>query len=159
MTADAICQTCGAEQFSKGARFCTKCSQALPARHATPDDERRQGRARRFLRALLTSSSLVGVVLAPRAERRASVKYAGEADAGSCARPRPMALRRVVHVPKYFECQASQRRRRRCTSTFRMCPTRTAMRSPSCGRSRQERTCLRRPSVMRKWARTLLTLV
>ena len=61
-----------AEQFSEGARFCTKCGQALPARGT----ERPQGRIGQFLRAVLTgSSSFVGAVLAPRAGRRAPLKY------------------------------------------------------------------------------------
>jgi DNA-binding transcriptional ArsR family regulator/ribosomal protein L32 len=74
--ADAVCPTCGAEQFSQGARFCTKCGQAFPAHHGSPDAERRQGCVRRFLRALVTGgSSFAGRVLAPRAKRHAPVKY------------------------------------------------------------------------------------
>lgn len=67
------CPTCGAEQFSESARFCTKCGRALPAQDAKP----RKGRIRRFFRALVVgSNSFVRGVLASRAGHRAPVKYA-----------------------------------------------------------------------------------
>src|SRR5258708_4651171 len=68
--AGAVCSRCGAEQFSEGARFCTKCGQTLPIR------EHRQGRVVRFLQAILTvGRSFVGAVLTPRVGRRAPLKY------------------------------------------------------------------------------------
>lgn len=86
--AASVCSRCGAEQFSEGARFCTKCGQALPARGTEP----RRGRMGRFLRAVVTGGgSFVGAVFAPRAERRArsytsGTSTSGGAEAGSCVR-------------------------------------------------------------------------
>ena len=98
--ANAVCPSCGAEQFSESARFCTKCGQAL-----APRDEPKQARVGRFFRAVLTGgSSFVGAVLTPRVGRRAPLKYvwrsrggvlrASKTDgAGHRGRPRPEIYR------------------------------------------------------------------
>jgi len=71
MSAAAVCLRCGAEQFSRSARFCTRCGQVLTS-HAEP----KQGRMGRFFRAVLSGgSSFVGAVLTPRVGRRAPLKY------------------------------------------------------------------------------------
>jgi DNA-binding MarR family transcriptional regulator len=66
------CPTCGTEQFSESARFCTKCGHAL----AAPVIKRREGRLARFLRALFAGgSSSARAVVAPRVRRRSPLKY------------------------------------------------------------------------------------
>jgi len=65
------CSACGAESYSETARFCTRCGAPVPAQ-ATE----RRGAVRRFLRVIISGgSSFLGAAIAPRAGRRAPVKY------------------------------------------------------------------------------------
>ena len=65
------CSTCGAGLYSETAHFCTKCGTPVLVQDAEP-----KGPVRRFLRAIISgSSSFVGAAIAPRAGRRAPVKY------------------------------------------------------------------------------------
>jgi DNA-binding transcriptional ArsR family regulator len=68
-----LCPSCGAQQYSKSARFCTKCGSSIPAR---TEDNPGQDRLGRFLRALFRGSGPVAsAIIRPRVGRRAPVGY------------------------------------------------------------------------------------
>jgi hypothetical protein len=138
--ANAVCSRCGAEQFGEGARFCTKCGQALAAHAAEP----RQGRMGRFFRAVLT-----GAVLTPRAGRRAPLKYVWRSRGGILRASKTDGARaRGRPRPEIYRTPGLSASAKKVYFYLSTVSDVDGYAFPSCERLPRERNCRRRRSDM-----------